>query len=65
MQRNRHLQTPLAKRLRRLGLSLRQAQRWTRAPMGNLKRWHRGESRTPRPILRLLAVYRLARWGQF
>lgn len=65
MKRNRHLQTPLAKRLRRLDLTLRQAQRLTRAPMGSLKHWHRGTVRTPRVVLRLLAAYRLLRWRQF
>lgn len=65
MKRNRNLQTPLAKRLRRLALTLTEAQRITRAPMGTLKHWHAGQRRTPRIVLRLLAAYRLLHWGRF
>jgi len=64
-RRNRNLQTPLAKRMKRLGLTVEKAQQITRAPAGNLRRWRRGQSRTPRSILRMLAAWRLLHWGQF
>lgn len=63
--RNHNHDTPLAFRLRRLGLSLAEASRWTRAPYGNLKNWNQGRTRCPRPVLRLLAAYRWAKWGKF
>ena len=66
MTRNRHQNTQLARRLRRLGWTLRDAERWTGEKYGNLKNYHQGRvSPCPRPILRLLAVYRLLNWGRF
>lgn len=64
-QRTRRHNTRLAFHLRRLHLSLNQAARLTRAPIGNLKNWKQGRARTPRPVLRLLAAWRLLHWGQF
>ncbi len=63
--RQRRHDTRLDFYLRRLGLTLDQAARLTRAPYGDLKNWKQGRHRTPRPILRLLAHYRLTHWGQF
>jgi hypothetical protein len=65
MKRNRHHNTPFARRCRRLGLDLGAAARWLREPYGNVKNWNQGRSRCPRSVLRLLAAYRLIRWGRF
>jgi len=65
MKRQRHHDTPLAHRLRRLRLTLRQAERITRAPYGNLKAWKQGRYEAPRTILRLLAAWRLIHWGRY
>jgi len=66
MKRNQP-QTPLAKRLRRLGWSLKDAQQWTGEPYGSLKNWNiaRNGMKTPRAVMRLLAAYRLINWGKF
>lgn len=65
--RNRKINTPLAKRLRRLGWNLKDAQRWTGEPYGSLKNWNqeRNGMKAPRAVMRLLAVYRLLHWGKF
>ena len=63
MKRNRQHDTPLAHRLRRLGWTLRDAERWTGERYGNLKNYNQGRVACPRPILRLLAAYRLLHWG--
>jgi len=63
--RNRHHNTPLARRLRRPGWNLKRAQRWTGEPYGNLKNWNQGRNPCPRAVLRLLAAYRLLHWGRF
>lgn len=63
MKRQRHHQTALAHRLRRLRLNLAQAGRITGEPVGNLKNWKQGRTRTPPAVLRLLAAWRLLHWG--
>ena len=63
--RNRTQQTPLARRARRLGLTLRDIERLTREPYGTVKNWNQGRNRCPRSVLRLLAWYRLKHWGEF
>jgi hypothetical protein len=65
MQRNREHNTPLANRMRRLGLSLADVQRLTREPYGTVKNWKQGRYKTPPAVLRLLAAYRLLHWGEF
>jgi len=62
-RRVREHDTVFARRLRRLGLSLGDAERVTREPYGNLKNWKQGRARCPRAVLRLLAYYRLKTWG--
>ncbi len=62
-QRQRHHHTRLAFYLRRLRLTLVQAARLTGEPLGNLKNWKQGRTRTPRAVLRLLAAWRLLHWG--
>lgn len=56
--------TAFGRRVRRLGLSLRQVQAWTGEPYGTVKRWSQGRSAAPPSVMRLLAVYRLLHWGQ-
>lgn len=51
----------LAYHARRLGLTLADVARITREPMGSIKNWSAGRHRTPRAVLRLLALYRLTR----
>ncbi len=63
--RNRHFNTSLAYRSRRLGLSLKDVQRLTKEPYGNITNWNQGRRRTPRVVLRMLAMYRLSHWGEF
>ena len=53
--------SPLAYHARRLGLTLADVARITREPMGSIKNWSAGRHRTPRAVLRLLALYRLNR----
>ena len=50
--------SPLAYHARRLGLTLADVARITREPMGSIKNWSSGRHRTPRAVLRLLALYR-------
>lgn len=64
-RRNRQQKTSLAFRSRRLGLTLKDVQRLTKEPYGNIANWNQGRRRTPRVVLRMLAMYRLSRWGQF
>lgn len=65
MKRNREHNTRFAKRLRRLGLTLVQAQAWTGIPYGSLKNYKQGRVTAPRSALRALAMYRLVHWGKF
>lgn len=65
MTRTRHHDTAFARRLRRLRMTLEDAQRWTREPIGTLKNYKQGRRRTPRAALRMLAAYRLTHWGRF
>lgn len=51
----------LAYHARRLGLTLADVARITREPIGSVKNWSSGRHRTPRAVLRLLALYRLTR----
>jgi hypothetical protein len=44
---------------RRLGLTLRQVERLTGEPYGNIKNWSQGRYKCPRSVLRLLAAYQL------
>ena len=62
--RQRRHNTRLAFYLRRLRLTLVQAARLTGEPLGNLKNWKQGRSRTPRVVLRLLVAWRLLHWGR-
>lgn len=64
-KRNRSHNTPLAFRARRLRLSLKDIQRITKEPYGNVTNWNQGRRRTPRVVLRILAAYRLLHWGEF
>lgn len=63
--RTRQHQTPIARRMRRLGLDLPDLQRLTRAAYGTCKNWKQGRSAPPRAVLRLLAAYRLLHWGNY
>lgn len=63
--RNRQQNTPLAYRLKRLGLSLKELEKITGEPYGNLKNWNQGRRRTPKVIFRMLAAWRLLHWGNF
>ena len=64
-KRQREHHTRFAKRLRRLGLSLIDAQAWTQIPYGSLKNYKQGRVTAPRSALRMLALYRLIHWGKF
>lgn len=63
--RNRQQNTPLAYRVKRLGLSLKELEKITGEPYGNLKNWNQGRRRTPKVIFRMLAAWRLLHWGNF
>lgn len=63
--RNRQQSTPLAWRAKRLGLTLKELQKITGEPYGNIKNWNQGRRRTPRVIFRMLAAWRLLNWGKF
>ena len=64
-RRQADIKSSLKFRATRLGLSMKDVQRLTREPYGNILNWNQGRSRCPRSVLRLLAVYRLAHWGEF
>lgn len=59
------IKTSLAYRAKRLNLTMKDVQRFTREPYASILNWKQGRSRCPRSVLRLLAVYRLAHWGMF
>lgn len=63
--RNRQQNTPLAYQVKRLGLSLKELEKITGEPYGNLKNWNQGRRRTPKVIFRMLAAWRLLHWGNF
>lgn len=56
--------TALAHRARRLGLNLADVARLTGAPYNSVRNWHAGRTPCPRPVLRLLAAWRLLHWRQ-
>ena len=55
---------PLAYHARRLGLTLPDVARITREPLGSVRNWSAGRHRTPRAVLRLLALWRIRRRKQ-
>ena len=59
------LKTSLAFRAKRLNMTMKDVQKFTKEPYGNILNWKQGRSRCPRSVLRLLAAYRLAHWGKF
>lgn len=54
-----HPNSILYRRATRLGLSLADVVQLTRAPYGTVQRWWQGRTPTPRPVLRLLALWRM------
>lgn len=63
--RNRQQATALAFHARRMNLSLKDLEKITREPYGNIKNWNQGRRRTPRIVFRMLAAYRLLHWGSY
>jgi hypothetical protein len=56
--------TAFSKRLKRLRWNLKQAQKWTGTSYENIKNYNNGRVLAPRPVMRLLAAYRLLHWGK-
>ena len=63
--RNRQQTTALAFHARRMNLSLKDLEKITKEPYGNIKNWNQGRRRTPRIFFRMLAAYRLLHWGSY
>ncbi|MDH5548048.1 MAG: hypothetical protein OEZ43_20920 [Gammaproteobacteria bacterium] len=63
--RIREHNTAFSKRRRRLGLSVKNTARWLRTPYTTVKNWNQGLAEPPRTAMRLLALYRLDRWGNY
>ncbi len=64
-RRQADIKSSLNYRAKRLDLSMKDVQRLTREPYASILNWNQGRARCPRSVLRLLAVYRLAHWGEF
>lgn len=63
--RNRQQTTPLAFHAKRMNLTLKDLEKITGAPYGNIKNWNQGRRRTPKIVFRMLAAYRLLHWGNY
>lgn len=63
--RNRQQKTTLAFHARRMNLTLKDLEKITKEPYGNIKNWNQGRRRTPRVVIRMLAAYRLLHWGKY
>lgn len=63
--RNRQQTTPLAFHAKRMNLTLKDLERITGEPYGNIKNWNQGRRRTPKIVFRMLAAYRLLHWGNY